>query len=78
MTRRLAVHKFYETRVAPDGTHYKFYKSNKIEHPIAMSDRGHRYNDVITDTSKLTNKHLEKLIVRANDNAVNLFAGNKA
>ncbi|WP_449536411.1 insertion element protein [Ferdinandcohnia sp. Marseille-Q9671] len=73
LKRRLAVHKFYETRVAPDGTHYTAHKSNKIEHPIAMADRGSRYIDVLTDTSKLSNEHLARLIVRANDNAVNAF-----
>ncbi|MGP7817332.1 hypothetical protein [Niallia sp. 01092] len=32
LKRRLAVHKFYETKIAPDGTHYNVHKSNKIEH----------------------------------------------
>jgi hypothetical protein len=73
LKRRLAIHKFYETNVAPDGTHYNVHKSNKIEHPIAMADRGSRYIDVLTDTNKLSNEHLARLIVRANDNAVNSF-----
>ncbi|WP_312476600.1 hypothetical protein [Neobacillus sp.] len=73
LKRRLAVHKFYETKVAPDGTQYNVHKSNKIEHPIAMADRGSRYIDVLTDTSKLSDEHLARLIVRANDNAVNAF-----
>ncbi|MBT2724766.1 insertion element protein [Bacillus sp. ISL-46] len=73
LKRILAVHKFYETHVAPDGTYYNVHKPNKIDHPIAMADRGSRYIDVLTDTSKLSNEHLARLIVRANDNAVNAF-----
>ncbi|WLR55435.1 insertion element protein [Mesobacillus subterraneus] len=73
LRRRLAVHKFYETKVAPDGTPYNVHKSNKIEHPIAMADRGSRYIDVISDTSKVSDEHLARLITRANDNAVNAF-----
>jgi hypothetical protein len=73
LKRQLATHKFYETKYAPDGTPYNVHKSNKIEHPIAMSDRGNRYIDVITDTSKLSDEHLARLIVRANDNVVNAF-----
>jgi transposase-like protein len=73
LKRRLDVHKFYETRVAPDGTHYTVHKSIKIEHPIAMADRGSRYIDVLTDTSSLSNEHLARLIVKANDNSVNAF-----
>lgn len=61
----------HETKIAPDGrTHYTVLKSNKIEHPIAMADRGSRYIDIITDTSKLSNEHLARLIVKANDNSV--------
>jgi hypothetical protein len=69
----LATHKFHETKTAPDGTNYRFHKSNKIEHPIAMSDRGSRYIDAITDTSNLSDEHLARLIIQANDNSVNAF-----
>ncbi|MDP4084976.1 MAG: insertion element protein [Bacillota bacterium] len=73
MKRQLSTHKFYERKVAPDGTPYVVHKSNKIEHPIAMADRGNRYIDVITDTSNLSDEHLARLIVKANDNSVNAF-----
>ncbi len=69
----LATHKFYDTKEAPDGTPYNIHKSNKIMHPIAMSDRGNRYIDVITDSSNLSDEHLARLIARANDNSVNAF-----
>lgn len=69
----LSTHKFFETEFAPDGTPYNVHKSNKIEHPIAMADRGTRYIDVITDASNLSDEHLARLLVRANDNAVNSF-----
>lgn len=69
----LDTHKFYETKNAVDCTPYNVHKSNKVEHPIAMSDRGSRYIDAITDTSNLSDEHLARLIVRANDNAVNAF-----
>ncbi|WP_043932214.1 hypothetical protein [Bacillus sp. EB01] len=73
MTRRLSTHKFFEEKMAPNGTPYVVHKSNKIEHPLAMADRGNRFIDVITDTSMLTDEHLARLIVRANDNSVNAF-----
>jgi hypothetical protein len=71
--QNLSTHKFYDTKIAPDGTPYNVHKSNKNDHPIAMSDRGNRYINVITDTSNLSDEHLARLIVRANDNAVNAF-----
>lgn len=73
LKKTLGTHKFYEAKNAPNGTPYNVHKSNKIEHPIAMSDRGNRYIDMITDSSKLSDEHLARLIVRANDNAVNAF-----
>lgn len=73
LKRRLNTHKFYETKIALDGTPYNVNKENKIEHPIAMADRGSRYINVITDTSKLSDEHLARLIVKASDNSVNAF-----
>lgn len=61
----IATHKFYETKDAPDGIPYNIHKSNKIMHPIAMSDRGNRYIDVITDSSNLSDKDLARLIAKA-------------
>ncbi|MGW8427990.1 hypothetical protein ACWGJQ_21220 [Peribacillus simplex] len=43
MERKISTHKFYETKIAPDGTPYSIHKSNKIEHPISLDDRGCRY-----------------------------------
>ncbi|MBT2571615.1 insertion element protein [Planococcus sp. ISL-110] len=73
LKEKLAIHKFYETKTAPDGTLYNIHKPNKIEHPIAMADRGSRYINVLSDTSKLSDEHLARLIVKANDNSVNTF-----
>lgn len=73
MERKLRHHKFYDTKIAPDGSEYMVPRSNKIEHPIAMADRGNRYIDVLTDTSQLSGEHLARLIVKANDNSVNAF-----
>ncbi len=73
LTEKLATHKFYETKTAPNGTDYNIHKPNEIEHPIAMADRGNRYINVLSDTSKLSDEHLARLIVRANDNSVNTF-----
>ena len=73
MKESLSTPKFYESRISPNGTAYNVHKSNKIEHPIAMSDRGSFYSDVITDTSKFSDEHLARLIISVNDNAVNAF-----
>ena len=70
---KLTTHKFYETKTAPNGEEFTIHKSNKIEHPIAMADRGTRYINVLSDTSKLSEEHLARLIVQANDNSVNTF-----
>ncbi|WP_223639309.1 insertion element protein [Planococcus sp. 4-30] len=73
LREKLISHKFYESKVAPNGQIYNVHKPNKIEHPIAMADRGSRYINVLTDTSNLSEEHLAKLIVKANDNSVNTF-----
>jgi hypothetical protein len=73
MERMLDTHKFYERKTAPNGEIYTVHKPNKIEHPIPTADRGSHYIDVITDTTKLSDEHLAKLIVQANDNSVNAF-----
>jgi hypothetical protein len=73
LRQKLSTHIFYETKIAPDGTPYVVPKSNKIEHPVAMADRGNRYVDVVTNTSKLSDEHLARLIAKVNDNSVNAF-----
>lgn len=73
MERMLDTHKFYERKTAPNGEIYTVHKPNKIEHPIPTADRGSHYIDVITDTTKLSDEHLARLIVQANDNSVNAF-----
>lgn len=73
LIQRLSSHKFFETKTSVDGTSYVVHKSNKIEHPIAMADRGNRYIDVMTDTSQLSGEHLARLIAKVNDNSVNSF-----
>lgn len=73
LKEKLITHKFYETKIAPNGETYNVYKPNKIEHPIAMADRGTRYINVLSDTSNLSEEHLARLIIKANDNSVNTF-----
>ena len=73
ITRILDTHKFFERKVASNGEIYTVHKPNKIEHPIPTADRGSHYIDVITDTSKLNDEDLARLIVQANDNSVNAF-----
>lgn len=67
MERKISTHKFYETKIAPDGTPYSIHKSNKIEHPIALDDLGCRYMTLLLIPRISTDEHLPRLIVRTND-----------
>ncbi|ANU27662.1 insertion element protein [Planococcus versutus] len=69
----LKVHKFHQKLVAPNGEIYYRQANNRLKHPIATSDRGHRLLDVLTDTHHLTNIQLAILMEQVNDNAINTF-----
>ena len=73
LQENLAVHKFHNKHIEPNGEIYYTQRKNRLKHPMATSDRGHRLLDVLTDTHHLTDTQLAILLEQVNDNAINNF-----